>query len=178
MQRIWRQDQLFLQVWPTYYTVKFTIFPQAAAHLRWNIGLPHIRRPPQFRRHSPKLEIDFEKFCWVFKARECRNRNSARREQSVPWNKYDGRINPIVLYLFWLPLLVCTTARFLSAPMVSREYDRNQLWPRHMDTRCLQNCAFTVATSKYNFQVRNNLSTSVMLTNYDLRVYLCLFHEV
>jgi hypothetical protein len=44
----------------------------------------------------------------------------------------------------------CLHHSALSAPMVSPDYDRNQLWPRHMNTRCPQNCATTPADSKYS----------------------------
>lgn len=42
--------------------------------------------------------------------------------------------------------------RALSAPMVSRDYDRNQLWLRHVNTRCPKIFVMTTTTIMFKIQ--------------------------
>lgn len=48
--------------------------------------------------------------------------------------------------------------RALSAPMVSRDYDSNQLWLRHVNTRCSKILFMTTANImlKIKFPTQNN----------------------
>jgi len=73
-----------------------------------------------------------------------------------------ARLSPAFYIHSDCPLLVCAIARSLPAPMVSRDHDRNQLWPRHVNTRCPQN-GFIITVHSY---LQNTISQSKLAHPY------------